>query len=223
MWLTLTVGESKDGQNVHFRWSDLGAPLTLPGCTSSAAATHSWAATMCERPRIASSSAGAAARDGERGPELAQRRPSLERVGVLAGARPADGPSGCNPSAPSCRCSPCPSSSPRRRNRCLPTLLARLALPPRSPPTGCSLCMTGDHWTLRWKLFLMAAKRQRSAAQRGGGQELALPAVPMCAEAREGPRSRSGRRLVVEPADLRCLAGPHGPTLPSCGGFGAPG
>ena len=28
----------------------------------------------------------------------------------------------------------------------------------------------------------------------------------------EGPRPRSGRRLVVEPADHRCLAGPPGPT-----------
>ena len=41
------------------------------------------------------------------------------------------------------------------------TPVARLARPPHSPPTGCSLCMAGDHWTLRWKLFLMAAKRQR--------------------------------------------------------------
>ena len=178
---------------------------------------------MCERPRIASSSAGAAARDGERGPELAQRRPSLERVGVLAGARPADGPSGCNPSAPSCRCSPCPSSSPRRRNRCLPTPLARLALPPRSPPTGCSLCMAGDHWTLRWKLFFMAAKRQRAAVawRRAGARAVRRAHASVCTEAREGPRSRSGRRLVVEPAAPSRLAGPPGPTA-ELGGLWSP-
>ena len=41
---------------------------------------------------------------------------------------------------------------------------ARLAHPPRSLPTGCSLWMAGDHWTLRWKLFLMAAKQQHLAA-----------------------------------------------------------
>ena len=83
-------------------------PRAVPGCTSSAAATHSCEASMLELTRIASSSAAGAARGRERGPQRAQRRPSLERVGVLAGARPADGPSGCNPSAPSCWCSPCP-------------------------------------------------------------------------------------------------------------------
>ena len=117
-WLTLSVGGELCGQNVHFRWSDLGAPLTLPGCTSSAAATHSCEASMLELTRIASSSAAGAARGRERGPELAQRRPSNDHVGVLAGAPPANGPSGCNPSAPSPWCSPCPSSSPRRRTRC---------------------------------------------------------------------------------------------------------
>ena len=43
------------------------------------------------------------------------------------------------------------------------TNLTRLAQPPRSLPTGCSLWMAGDHWTLRWKLFLMSAKRQSLA------------------------------------------------------------
>ena len=91
---------------------------------------------------------------------------------------------------------------------------ARLALPPRSPPTGCSLCMAGDHWTLRWKLFLMAAKRQRAAVawRRAGARAVRCAHASVCTEAREGPRSRSGRRLVVEPADFRRLAGPHGPT-----------
>ena len=32
---------------------------------------------------------------------------------------------------------------------------ARLAHPSRILPTGCSLWMAGDHWTLRWKLFFM--------------------------------------------------------------------
>ena len=32
---------------------------------------------------------------------------------------------------------------------------ARLAHPPRSLTPSCSLWMTGDHWTLRWKLFTL--------------------------------------------------------------------
>ena len=153
-------------------------------------------------------------------PQRAGCRPSLDRVGVLAGARPADGPSGCNPSAPSCWCSPCPSSSPHRRNRCLPTPLARLAQPPRSPPTGCCVCMAGDHRALRWKLFFVAAKRQHAAAAwlRAGARAARRAHASVCAEARDGPRSRSGRRLVVEPADPRCLAGPPGPITELCGG-----
>ena len=91
---------------------------------------------------------------------------------------------------------------------------ARLAHPPRSLPTGCSLCMAGDHWTLRWKLFLMAAKRQRAAVawRWAGARAVRRAHASVCTEAQEGPRSRSGRRLVVEPADHRCLAGPPGPT-----------
>ena len=101
---------------------------------------------------------------------------------------------------------------------------ARLAQPPRSLTPGCSLWMAGDHWTLRWKLFLMAAKRQHlaSAWRRAGARAARHAHASVCAEARRGPRPRSGRRLVVEPADHRCLAGPPDP-LPSWGGFGAPG
>ena len=74
--------------------------------------------------------------------------------------------------------------------------------------------MAGDHWTLRWKLFLMAAKRQRAAVawRWAGARAVRRAHASVCTEAREGPRSRSGRRLVVEPADPRCLAGPPGPT-----------
>ena len=147
-------------------------------------------------------------------PELARRRPSTDHVGVLAGARPADGPNGCSPSAPSWRRSAGRSSLLRRRIRCLPTPLARLALPPRSPPTGCSLCMAGDHWKLRWKLFFMAAKRQRAAVawRWAGARAVRRAHASVCTEAREGPRSRSGRRLVVEPAAPSRLAGLPGPT-----------
>ena len=178
---------------------------------------------MLEDSRIASASPGAAARDGERGPRRAGCRPSLDRVGVLAGARPADGPSGCNPSAPSCWCSPCPSSSPHRRNRCLPTPLARLAQPPRSPPTGCCVCMAGDHRALRWKLFFVAAKRQHAAAAwwRGEARAARHAHASVCAEAREGPRTRSGRRWVVEPDDHSRLAGPPGHTAEQ-GGLWSP-
>ena len=103
------------------------------------------------------------------------------------------------------------------------TPLAHLALPPRSPPTGCSLCMAGDHWTLRWKLFFMAAKRQRAAVawRRAGARAVRRAHASVCTEAREGPRSRSGRRLVVEPADPRCLAGPPGP-ITELGGLWSP-
>ena len=37
-------------------------------------------------------------------PRRARCRPSIDRVGVLAGARRAEGSKGCNPSAPSWRC-----------------------------------------------------------------------------------------------------------------------
>ena len=156
-------------------------------------------------------------------PRLATHRPSLDRVGVLAGARPADGPSGCNPSAPSCWCSPCPSSSPHRRNRCLPTPLARLAQPPRSSPAGCCVCMAGDHRALRWKLFFVAAKRQHAAAAwwRGEARAARHAHASVCAEAREGPRTRSGRRWVVEPDDHSRLAGPPGHTAEQ-GGLWSP-
>ena len=105
---------------------------------------------------------------------------------------------------------------------------ARLAHPPRSLPTGCSLWMAGDHWTLRWKLFLMAAKHSSARQQRGGGQELAPPAMPMprfAPRPGEGPtpevRTAVGRRA-LELTDHRYLAGPPGPTA-ELGGFGAPG
>ena len=179
---------------------------------------------MLEGSRIASASAGAAARDGERGPRRARHRPSTDCVGVLAGVRPADGPNGFNPSAPSWRRLVGRSSLLRRRIRCLPTPPARLALPPRSPPTGCSLCMAGDHWTLRWKLFLMAAKRQRAAVvwRWAGARAVRHAHASVCTEAREGPRSRSGRRLVVEPAAPSRLADPSGPTAEP-GGLWSPG
>ena len=91
---------------------------------------------------------------------------------------------------------------------------ARLAQPPRSLTPGCSLWMAGDHWTLRWKLFLMAAKQQHlAAARRRAGARAACHAhASVCAKARRGPRPRSGRRLVVELTDHRYLAGPPGPT-----------
>ena len=162
-----------------------------------------------------------------RGQEACPRRarccPSADSVGVLAGLRPADGPSGWNRSAPSCWCSPCPSSSPHRRNRCLPTPLARLAQPPRSPPTGCCVCMAGDHRALRWKLFFVAAKRQHAAAAwwRGEARAARHAHASVCAEAREGPRTRSGRRWVVEPDDHSRLAGPPGHTAEQ-GGLWSP-
>ena len=103
------------------------------------------------------------------------------------------------------------------------TPLAHLALPPRSPPTGYSLCMAGDHWTLRWKLFLMATKRQRAAAawRRAGARAARHAHAAVCADALRGPCPRSGRRLTVEPADPRYLAGPPGRTA-ELGGHWSP-
>ena len=100
---------------------------------------------------------------------------------------------------------------------------ARLAQPPRSLPTGCSLWMAGDHWTLRWKLFLMAAKQQHLAAawRRAGARAACHAHASVCAEAWRGPRPRSGRRLVVELTDHRYLAGPPGPTA-ELGGLWSP-
>ena len=84
--------------------------------------------------------------------------------------------------------------------------------------------MAGDHRALRWKLFFVAAKRQHAAAAwwRGEARAARHAHASVCAEAREGPRTRSGRRLIVEPADYRRLAGPPGPTAELWGGFGAP-
>ena len=105
---------------------------------------------------------------------------------------------------------------------------AHTACPPRTTTTQpthrlCSLWMAGDHWTLRWKLFLMAAKQQHLAAawRRAGARAARRAHASVCAEAREGPHRRSGRRLVVEPADHRCLAGPPGPTA-ELGGLWSP-
>ena len=89
----------------------------------------------------------------------------------------------------------------------------------------CAWHLAGDHWTLRWKLFFMAAKRQRAAVawRRAGARAVRRAHASVCTEgeAQEGPRSRSGRRLVVEPADPRCLAGPPGP-ITELGGLWSP-
>ena len=85
------------------------ARLPRPSCVRPVC----WSSHESHRPALV-----LRARNGERGPELAKHRPSNDHVGVLAGAPPANGPSGCNPSAPSPWCSPWPSSSPRRRTRC---------------------------------------------------------------------------------------------------------
>ena len=69
----------------------------------------------------------------------------------------------------------------------------------------------------------MAAKRQRMGAawRRAGARAARHAHASVCAEAREGPRTRSGRRLIVEPADYRRLAGPPGPTA-ELGGLWSP-
>ena len=86
--------------------------------------------------------------------------------------------------------------------------------PWRSLTSGCTLCVAGGYQTLPLKLLSMAAGWQRLAAawRRAGacGARRGVIAVGACAGA--GPRSRSGRPWIVEPAALGCLAGPPGPT-----------
>ena len=91
---------------------------------------------------------------------------------------------------------------------------ARLAHPSRSLTPGCTPWVAGAHRTLRWNLISMAVKRQSLAVawQLCGARAARHAHASVCGKAREGPRPRSGRRLVVEPADHRCLAGPPGPT-----------
>ena len=59
----------RNGDNTFIRVRDSGAPLVVRDFIVSADATHSCEARMCELTRIASRSAGAAARGRERGPQ----------------------------------------------------------------------------------------------------------------------------------------------------------
>mgnify|MGYP003315975142 CR=1 FL=1 len=106
-------------------------------------------------------------------------------------------------------------------------VLAHTTRPPRATttqPTHRLLSVHGRrplHAAL--EAVLMAAKRQRSAApwRRAGACAARSAHASLCAEAREGPRSRSGRRWVVEPDDHSRLAGPRGHTAEQ-GGLWSP-
>ena len=100
---------------------------------------------------------------------------------------------------------------------------ARLACTQHSLTPGCTPWVAGAHRTLRWNLISMAVKRQSLAVawQLCGARAARHAHASVCGKAREGPRPRSGRRLVVEPADPRCLAGPPGPTA-ELGGLWSP-
>ena len=66
-----------------------------------------------------------------------------------------------------------------------------------------------------WKLLSIAVKQQRLAAAWRRELQLAAPALCHCACVHRWPErasSRSGRRCIVDPAALGCLAGPPGHT-----------
>ena len=177
---------------------------------------------MLEDSRIASASAGAAACDGERGPRRAQRRPSTDRVGVLAGRGRTEGSNGSDPSAPSWRCSPCPSSQPRRRDRCYTHPCA--SRPQRSLTTGCTPCVAGGCLARRWKLLSMAVKWQRAATSwKQAGARAVHPAAT--AGLRRGweahARGSDGSKLSSQLTPAAWPVRPDPP--PSQGGFGASG
>ena len=100
---------------------------------------------------------------------------------------------------------------------------ARLACTQHSLTPGCTPWVAGAHRTLRWNLISMAVKRQSLAVawQLCGARAARHAHASVCGKAREGPRPRSGRRLVVEPDDTRCLVGPPGPTA-ELGGLWSP-
>ena len=108
-------------------------------------------------------------------------------------------------------------------NQVLLTPLARPAHPTCSLSTGCTPRVAGGYLTRPWKLFSTAAKRQRSAATwRGAGARAAHHAhASGLRRWPGGPHSRSGRQLVVEPADPRCLTGSPGPSA-ELGGLWSP-
>ena len=169
---------------------------------------------MCERSRNASASAEVAARARERGPGTC-KAPSIHRPRWCAGRcaarqRPERLQSfGTITLVLAMALQLAPST-----NKVQLTPHARLAHPSRSLTPGCTPWVAGAHRTLRWNLISMAVKRQSLAVawQLCGARAARHAHASVCGKAREGPRPRSGRRLVVEPADHRCLAGPPGPT-----------
>ena len=85
VWVGPRVVWTKRPQNVHL-WRSariaLGAPLVSQGATSSAAATSSGMTDSKMHSARPSASAGAAVHSRERGPEVAQQRPSTGDVAV---------------------------------------------------------------------------------------------------------------------------------------------
>ena len=106
-----------------------------------------------------------------------------------------------------------------------------LAYTARSPcatttqPTHRLLCVHGRRpsGAALEAVFFVAAKRQHAAAAwwRGEARAARHAHASVCAEAREGPRTRSGRRWVVDPDDHSRLAGPPGHTAEQ-GGLWSP-
>ena len=95
--------------------------------------------------------------------------------------------------------------------------------PQRSLTSGCTPWVAGGYLELPRNLLSMDLERQCPAAAwwRAGARAAHHGGASVCADARRGPRTRSGRRWVVEPADHRCLAGPPGPTA-ELGGLWSP-
>ena len=106
---------------------------------------------------------------------------------------------------------------PRSMLLCMPAPCLSSTAQPRT--TDCTPWVAGGYRTLPWNLLSMAAQRQRQAAawRRAGARGADRGATAVCTSGRRGPRSTSGRLLVVESAALRRLAGPPGLTVELCG------
>ena len=92
VWVVPRVIGSKPGTNASIT---LGAPLVLQDSIVSADATHSCEARMCELTRIASRSAGAAARGRERGPRRVHPPTTIGAVKVELRLRLLEAPTAC--------------------------------------------------------------------------------------------------------------------------------
>ena len=112
------VVRTKPGQNVHMRCPSSGNASRLKLRDDPQLSRVGGMAGMLEHAAGNSEQHCGLVRAQDLSPRRARHRPSTDCVGVLAGVRPAHGPNGFNPSAPSWRCSAGRSRWSRRRPRC---------------------------------------------------------------------------------------------------------